>query len=295
MVTVQSARSAGTSVLLAILFVFLSMGVWPITSGAAQQSPLSPTATPEEVQTYEAFRSWITSQPVDVQNADDEVVYARYAAALRTQGKSERDTTTTIALLKAIGDRAEIERWNRILTAPKPAFNTSPNAFLVAVTKGVKPGRSLDVGMGQGRNTIYLAQQGWDSVGFDPAERAVAAAREQATQLGVKITTHVARAEDYNWGNAQWDLIVLSYVGAREYAANVFRALRPGGMVVVEGFHRDATKTRPIGGAVVFDTNELLQLFAPLRVVRYEDTNAIGDFGQFDTRVVRVAAVKPLP
>ena len=47
------------------------------------------------------------------------------------------------------------------------------------------------------------------------------------------------------------------------------------------------------GGGVVFDTNELLQLCAPLRVVRYEDTNAVGDFGQFDTRVVRVAAVKP--
>jgi len=37
---------------------------------------------------------------------------------------------------------------------------------------------------------------------------------------------------------------------------NVVRALRPGGMLVIEGFHRDATKTRPIGGAVVFDTND---------------------------------------
>jgi hypothetical protein len=71
------------------------------------------------------------------------------------------------------------------------------------------------------------------------------------------------------------------------------QALHPGGMVVVEGFHRDATKTRPIGGAVVFDTNELLQLFAPLRVVRYEDADAVADFGQFETRVVRLAAVKP--
>jgi hypothetical protein len=88
-------------------------------------------------------------------------------------------------------------------------------------------------------------------------------------------------------------LIVLSYVGAREYAVNVLRALRPGGMVVVEGFHRDATKAGPIGGAVVFDTNELLQLFAGLRVVRYEDTNAVSDFGLADTRVVRLAAVKP--
>ncbi|MGH9308012.1 MAG: hypothetical protein ACRD1U_01470 [Vicinamibacterales bacterium] len=50
---------------------------------------------------------------------------------------------------------------------------------------------------------------------------------------------------------------------------------------------------RPIGGAVVFDTNELLQLFPPLRVVRYEDTNAVADFGLAETRVVRLAAVKP--
>jgi SAM-dependent methyltransferase len=260
---------------------------------ATRQSPLSPTATPEEVRTYEAFRSWLTSQPADVRSADDDVVFQGYGAHLRTGGKSEGDIATTIASLKAIGDRAEIERWNRILTASRPSYNTSPNAFLVEVTKGLKPGRSLDVGMGQGRNTIYLAQQGWDSVGFDPADRAVAAAREQATKLGVKITTEVARADDFDWGDARWDLIVLSYVGAREYAARVVRALRPGGLVVVEGFHRDATKTRPIGGAVVFDTNELLQLFSPLRVVRYEDTDAVGDFGQSYTRVVRLAAVKP--
>mgnify|MGYP003580854946 CR=1 FL=1 len=69
-------------------------------------------------------------------------------------------------------ERAEIERWNQILTSPKPAFNTAPNTFLVGITNGLKRGRSLDVGMGQGRNTIYLAQQGWDSNGFDPADRA---------------------------------------------------------------------------------------------------------------------------
>jgi SAM-dependent methyltransferase len=271
-----------------LLFVALLL-----PSTAAPQSPLPPTATAAEVQTYEAFRAWLTSQPPATQNADDETVYRAYSATLRTQGKSERDITATIASLKSIGDRAEIERWNRILTAPTPAFNTAPNAFLVAVTKGLTPGRALDVGMGQGRNTIYLAQQGWESVGFDPADRAVEAARAEAKKLGVSITTSVARAEDFDWGVASWDLIVLSYVGAREYAAQVERALRPGGMVVVEGFHRDATRTRSIGGGVVFDTNELLRLFATLRVVRYEDTDAKGDFGQFDTRVVRLAAIKP--
>ena len=71
------------------------------------------------------------------------------------------------------------------------------------------------------------------------------------------------------------------------------RALKPGGMVVLEAFHRDATKVGPIGGGVVFDSNELLQLFAPLRVIRYEDTTAVADFGQQPLRVVRLAAVRP--
>lgn len=274
----------------AVLFVVLCLA--PLS--AAQQTPLPSAPTPEELQAYEAFRSWLTKQPVQVQQAGADDLFQRYAAELRRQAKSDKEIASTIETLKKLGDRAEVERWNRILTSPKPQFNTAPNAFLVEMTKGLKPGRALDVGMGQGRNTIYLAQQGWDSVGFDPADRAVAAAQEQSLKIGVKITTHVARAEDFDWGDAQWDLIVLSYVGGREYVGKVLRALRPGGMVILEGFHRDATKTRSIGGAVVFDSNELLQLFAGLRIIRYEDTHAIGDFGQGDARVVRLAAVKPI-
>ena len=50
-----------------------------------------------------------------------------------------------------------------------------------------------------------------------------------------------------------------------------------------------------LGGAVVFDTNELLKLFANLRVVRYEDTTAVAGSGRSETWVVRLAAVKPRP
>jgi len=40
--------------------------------------------------------------------------------------------------------------------------------------------------MGQGRNSIWLAQQGWEVAGFDPAEKAVALARENARKLSVR-------------------------------------------------------------------------------------------------------------
>jgi 2-polyprenyl-3-methyl-5-hydroxy-6-metoxy-1,4-benzoquinol methylase len=275
-----------------LLTLALLVALAPLLA-SAPQSPLGPKTTPEEVKTYEAFRAWLGQQPADVQQGDDDVVYKRYSEELQRRGTSAKESAATIESLRAIGDRAEIERWNRILTAPTPSFNTEPNAFLVAMTKGLKPGRSLDVGMGQGRNTIYLAQQKWDSNGFDPADRAVAAAQEQARKLGVTITTTVARAQDFDWGTNKWDLIVLSYVGAREFVASVTKSLRPGGMVIVEGFHRDATKTQPIGGSVVFDSDELPKIFTGFRVVRYEEPMATSDFGRRDTRVVRLAATKP--
>jgi 2-polyprenyl-3-methyl-5-hydroxy-6-metoxy-1,4-benzoquinol methylase len=275
-----------------LLTLALLVALAPLLA-SAPQSPLGPKTTPEEVKTYEAFRAWLGQQPADVQQGDDDVVYKRYSEELQRRGTSAKESAATIESLRAIGDRAEIERWNRILTAPTPSFNTEPNAFLVAMTKGLKPGRSLDVGMGQGRNTIYLAQQKWDSNGFDPADRAVAAAQEQARKLGVTITTTVARAQDFDWGTNKWDLIVLSYVGAREFVASVTKSLRPGGMVIVEGFHRDATKTQPIGGSVVFDSDELPKIFTGFRVVRYEEPMATSDFGRRETKVVRLAAVKP--
>ena len=278
-----------------LLTSFAALAIAGLVSSAiaSAQSALGPKATPEETRIYEAFRDWITRQDRAVQDADDDVVYARYAAELQTQGKSAQEAAATIASLKAIGDRAEVERWNKILTSPKPFFNKEPNAFLVEMVKGLKPGRSLDVGMGQGRNTIFLAQARMDVRRIRPGGprgRRCAGRRQIA---GVSITTKVAKAEEFDWGDAQWDLIVLSYVGAREFTDQVTRSLKPGGMVVVEAFHRDATKSHPIGGAVVFDTNELLKIFPALRVVRYEDTTSVGDFGLEETRVVRLAAVKP--
>jgi SAM-dependent methyltransferase len=129
--------------------------------------------------------------------------------------------------------------------------------------------------------------------GFDPADKAVAAANETAKRLGVRLTTVIAGDEEFEFGREQWDLIVLSYVSLRHLTARVYDSLKPGGLVVVEAFHQDATKESTIGGGVVFDSNELLRLFDRYRIVRYEDADAIGDFGLKKTRVVRLAAQKP--
>jgi 2-polyprenyl-3-methyl-5-hydroxy-6-metoxy-1,4-benzoquinol methylase len=126
---------------------------------------------------------------VEVQRSGPVAIEQKYAQHLRSQGKTEAEINRTRTPLRA-NAAAEIERWNQILTSGSARFNTEPNAFLVEMTRTLKPGRALDVGMGQGRNTLYLSQHGWEAEGFDPADRAVAAAQDQASKLGVK--THNA-------------------------------------------------------------------------------------------------------
>jgi SAM-dependent methyltransferase len=255
----------------------------------AVSSSTAGQTTPADQQIYETFRAWVTQLPPRTQGQPD--VLTQYREVLRDKGLTPQEIDRQMTIIDTQGQRLEIERWNQILTNPNPTFNTEPNAFLVQIAKNRTPGTALDVGMGQGRNAIYLAQHGWQVTGFDPAERAVAAAQEQARKLGIQLETHVADDEHFDWGRDRWDMIVLSYVGAREYTERVINSLRPGGVVVVEAFHRDATKNASIGGGVVFDNNELLRLFDKFRVIHYEDAEATGDFGgRRTTRVVRLAA-----
>jgi SAM-dependent methyltransferase len=211
---------------------------------------------------------------------------------LAAKGFTAAEIDRRVRIIDEQGRRLEIDRWNRILTSATPSFNTQPNDFLVRMTRSRTRGTALDVGMGQGRNALYLAQQGWTVTGFDPADKAIAAAQAEAARIGVKLTTFAVGDDKFDFGKNRWDLIVLSYVGAREFVSRVRDSLKPGGLVVIEAFHRDSLKDGPIGSAVVFDTNELLRLFDGFRVIQYEDVEATGDFGQRKARIVRLAAEK---
>jgi SAM-dependent methyltransferase len=190
------------------------------------------------------------------------------------------------------------EQYNAIYSgdAEQATFNHAPNAFLVEFVKSLPPGRALDVGMGQGRNTIFLAQQGWQVTGFDLSDAGVKFAREQAAKLHVGVTAIVADAATYDFGEAQWDLIVFSYVPLGDLAERVEQGLKPGGIVLVENFHRDTAKLRLLYGG--FGDNELLQVFHAFRILHYEDVLRRQDWGAQlvdANRIVRLAAQRPKP
>ncbi len=181
------------------------------------------------------------------------------------------------------------EYWDRAYSDPSLVFNTAPNAFLTEVVKGLKPGRALDIGMGQGRNSVYLAKLGWDVTGLDISERGMELARKSAEAAGVRIATIKASMDDFDYGVGQWDLIVATYEGVSWLEAAA-KGLKPGGFIVVEGY----SKHPQAPASAAFGPNELLKLFMDqnLHVVRYEDVEGEPDWLKLD-RVVRMFARKP--
>lgn len=104
---------------------------------------------------------------------------------LEAEGVAEAEIQRRLSLLRDRRQELENDFWNRFFTVDAPRFNTSPNAFLAATVEGRAPGRALDVGMDEGRNALFLAKLGWKVTGFDPADKAVALARDRAKALDV--------------------------------------------------------------------------------------------------------------
>jgi SAM-dependent methyltransferase len=186
------------------------------------------------------------------------------------------------------------DRWNQIFSSQQPVFNTNANAFLAEVVKNRQPGQALDLGMGQGRNALFLAQRGWDVTGVDISDVALAQAREQARKMSLKLNIVQQDAAAFDFGRERWDLVALLYFPPRPYTGRIFQALRPGGLVVVEVFHRESAEKRRLGEGVVFGSNELLRLFEDYRILRYEDVVAPSDWSveRVPTRLLRLVAQK---
>jgi len=154
--------------------------------------------------------------------------------------------------------------------AEPPRFNQQPNSFLVECIKNRKPGRALDVGMGNGRNALGLARNGWQVTGFDIAGAGVQQANQKAARMGLSLTTFVQSDQEFNFGSDRWDLIVLTYQPFREILGRVKDSLKNGGVVVIENFQRDTRRYRLIGTGGVLGNNEALQLFSDFRLPHSE-------------------------
>jgi SAM-dependent methyltransferase len=187
--------------------------------------------------------------------------------------------------------------WNqRYRSADGFLFGTQPNEWLARHAGVWQPGqRVLCVADGEGRNSVWLAQQGLAVDAFDIAEVGLDKARSLAAQRGVAVNFVHADVDGYAWPDGAGDAMDGRFDGVAaifvQFAdpplrARLFdrivRALRPGGRLILQGYTPRQLEYRT-GGPGQIDhlyTEALLRdAFAALDIEVLEDYEAEVDEG----------------
>jgi len=244
---------------------------------------LSAQSPPSDEESFQRFITWLSSRP-PTSRPPDLVTPYREELIKRGISAQEADRQTARLWQRAYRD-PEGSRilWNKLYAAnDAPIFASSPSQLLMRSVDGMPSGRALDFGMGQGRNAVFLAIQGWSVTGFDPSDEAVRIARQNAERLHVNLKAIVARDDEFTFGTDQWDLIVMTFVRTptRTDAEKFWQALKPGGLVIYEnGSDGDHT---------------VLDAFHRFRIRFFEDVMDKGDWDPANVyRHQRLVAEKP--
>ena len=146
--------------------------------------------------------------------------------------------------------------WDERYRTKPQMWSGKPNPQLVREAGGLKPGRALDLGCGEGADAIWLAQQGWTVTAVDVSAVALERAQSHEKAALARESVHAADgaiASRITWQQAnleQWqpegtfDLVTSQFLHSQELAwqgplRTAAAAVKPGGTLLVVGHHPD--------------------------------------------------------
>ena len=143
--------------------------------------------------------------------------------------------------------------WDERYQENEPTYGDAANDFLVEQVGVLQPGTCLCLAEGQGRNAVWIAQQGFAVTAMDQSSVGMAKAAELAAARGVALATAVGDLAQFDLGLAKWDNIVsifghLPSALRRDVHRRLVEALRPGGIFLIEAFTPDQLGTEGTGG-----------------------------------------------
>ena len=207
--------------------------------------------------------------------------------------------TSTIVLGKQEGRAmSDKERWNLKYEGTTYIYGKEPTAFLNEKLSLLKKGKALVLAMGEGRNAVYLAENGFDVTGVDISAVGIEKCERLAEERGVAVNSVVADLTDYDMGREQYDLITNFYFFDKSILPGVIDSLKPGGIFIFETYSRDHPKHSKFGPKnpdYLVKPNELLEIFKSLRILYYEDmvTELNEGMHKGKAALIRLIARKP--
>ena len=185
-------------------------------------------------------------------------------------------------------------------------FGTAPNRFLAAQAGVLRAGqRALSVADGEGRNAVWLAEQGLDVTATELSPVALDKAEALAAARGVRVDFALADALNWTYPDEAFDLVVAIFIqfAAPDERARLFenlkRTLRPGGRIVLQGYTPKQLDYRTGGPSAVdnlYTAAMLRETFGDFDIERldeYEDVLDEGSAHRGQSALVGMVARKP--
>lgn len=195
------------------------------------------------------------------------------------------------------------DAWDARYESVELLWSAEPNQFLVAEVADLLPGRALDLACGEGRNAIWLAEQGWEVTAIDFSPVALDKARRLAEARGVLVTWRLADVVTDRLEPAAFDLVAVFYLqissaSRRTAFATAARAVAPGGTLLVVG--HDTTNLidgwgGPRDAAVLYSTEDVVADIGDLEIVKAErvERPVLTEDGPKTAIDVLVRAIRP--
>ena len=167
-------------------------------------------------------------------------------------------------------------KWDQRYSNQNFVYGKLPSKFLAENYSYIKSGSTvLDMGMGEGRNAVFLAQKGYKVTGVDISSIAVRKANLLAKEYDVRLRTITASFESYNMPDESVDAIICFYYVDRDLISKMIKWLRPGGVIFYEAYTTDQKKldkkyAKEADSSFV-QKQELLSLFRGMEVLKFEE------------------------
>jgi len=202
--------------------------------------------------------------------------------------------------------RPRKEYWDRLYQTTEYVYGTEPNRYLLEQASLLHPGmKALAVGDGEGRNGVWLAEQGLMVVSAERSPWAIEKGKRLASLRNVELRFQYGDLLHWNWPRYEFDLVValffhLGKLERRKTHRSFVDCLKPGGLLILEAFRR--SRLTPSTGEACQDD----ALFtAPLLRRDFHDLEFLellegivalneGRMHQGSAGVVRLLARKPL-
>jgi 2-polyprenyl-3-methyl-5-hydroxy-6-metoxy-1,4-benzoquinol methylase len=170
--------------------------------------------------------------------------------------------------------KSDQKRWDGRFGKKEFALGKEPNPFLKKHIRLLPKGKALDIATGEGRNAVFLAQNGFEVDAVDISEKGLKKAQKFAREKGVNINTFLVDLDQYPIGKERYDLIADFYFLRRRLIPRIKKGLKKGGKVIFETYlleHRKLGTGGPKQAKYFLKPNELLRLFKDSRILFYRE------------------------